>query len=246
MKILFLCNKSPYPPKEGGPMAMNANIEGLLKAGHQVKILALNTNKYFINENEIPEGYKKRTGIELIFKDLSVKPYKAFLNLFSKKSYHVNRFISKEFKEKLTDILTKESFDIVQLEMLYMTLYIDAIRKNSNAKIILRSHNIEHLIWARITSSTENTLKKFYLNYLTGKLKKYELESLNLYDGIATISKKDGDYFKNSGCNIPLTDIPFGLDISKYKSEKPAYEFPSLFHLGSMNWMPNEEGIKWF
>ena len=74
MKILFLCNKSPYPPKEGGPMAMNANIEGLLKAGHHVKILALNTNKYFINENEIPEDYKKNTGIELIYKDLSVKP----------------------------------------------------------------------------------------------------------------------------------------------------------------------------
>ncbi len=60
MKILILCNKSPYPPKEGGPIAMNAIIEGLIEAGHQVKVLAINTNKYFIKENDIPESYRQK------------------------------------------------------------------------------------------------------------------------------------------------------------------------------------------
>jgi len=246
MTILFLCNKSPYPPKEGGPIAMNANIEGLLNAGHQVKILALNTNKYFIEKKEIPEKYQEKTNIEFIYKDLSIKPFDAVLNLFSKKSYHVERFISKDFEKKITETLGRNEYDIVQLEMLYMTPYLHIIRKNSKAKIILRAHNIEHLIWDRITYTTKNPLKKLYLGYLTRKLKNYELSYLNHFDGIATISKKDADYFINNGCRVPVTDIPFGLDVSNYKIEKTGYEFPSLFHLGSMNWMPNEEGIKWF
>ncbi len=70
MKILILCNKSPYPPKEGGPIAMNAIIEGLIEAGHQVKVLAINTNKYFIKENDIPESYRQKTGIETVYIDL--------------------------------------------------------------------------------------------------------------------------------------------------------------------------------
>ena len=246
MKILFLCNKSPYPPKEGGPIAMNANIEGLLNAGHYVKVLALNTNKYFIEKKEIPEEYQEKTDIEFIYKDLSLKPFDAVLNLFSKKSYHVERFISKEFEKKITETLRRDEYDIVQLEMLYMTPYLHIIRKNTKAKIVLRAHNIEHLIWDRITYTTKNPLKKLYLGYLTRKLKNYELSCLNHFDGIATISKKDADYFKSNGCRVPATDIPFGLDVSNYKIEKTGYEFPSLFHIGSMNWMPNEEGIKWF
>jgi len=158
MHILFLCNKSPYPPKEGGPMAMNANIEGLISAGHKVKVIALNTNKYFVKNDEIHEEYKNKTGIEFVYTNLSVNPLGAFLNLFSKKSYHVERFFTKEFEQKIIEELEKDKYDIVQLEMLYMTPYINVIRKYSDAKIILRSHNIEHLIWERIASVTKNPL----------------------------------------------------------------------------------------
>ena len=32
MNILLLCNKSPFPPSEGGPMAMNSIVTGLIDA----------------------------------------------------------------------------------------------------------------------------------------------------------------------------------------------------------------------
>jgi len=246
MKILFLCNKSPYPPKEGGPMAMNANIEGIIAVGHQVKVLALNTNKYFIKPDEIPREYIDKTKIELIYQDLSIKPFNAFLNLFSKKSFHVERFISESFAKKIVETLEQDKYDIVQLEMLYMTPYINVIRKHSKAKIILRSHNVEHLIWERVTAITENPVKRYYLAGLTRKLKNYELNAINKYDGIATISKKDAEFYLKNNSFVPVEDISFGVDMDQYEVSSESFEFPSLFHLGSMNWMPNEEGIKWF
>ncbi len=246
MKVLFLCNKSPVPPREGGPLAMNANIRALLKVGHEVKVLALNTNKYFIKEDEIPEDYKRNTGIELIYTDLSIKPLAAFLNLFSKRSFHVERFISEDVNNKLIEVLKNEEFDIVQLEMLYMTPYMETIRKYSSAKVVLRSHNIEHLIWKRIASKTKNPVKKAYLSHLTKKLERYELDYLNRYDGIITISSKDAEYFKEKGCTIPLSEVPFGVEVDEYVPAGGDYENSSLFHIGSMNWMPNDEGIRWF
>ena len=246
MRILFLCNKSPYPAREGGPLAMNANILSMLKAGHEVKVLAMNTNKYQVDPKEIPNDYREKTGIEFVYVDLAIKPLAAFLNLFSKKSYHVERFISKAFEQKLIEILQTGDFDIVQLEMLYMTPYVDVIRKHSNAKIILRSHNIEHLIWKRVAETTKNPLKSLYLKHLTAKLKNYELDKLNTYDGIACISSKDAEFFSDNGCKIPITTVPFGVDTETYHTGDLNYEFPSLFHIGSMNWMPNEEGISWF
>jgi glycosyltransferase involved in cell wall biosynthesis len=246
MNILFLCNKSPYPPKEGGPIAMNVNIRGLIDAGHKVKVVALNTNKYFIDPEEIPEKYKKETDIEFVYVDLSIKPTDAFLNLFSDKSYHVERFVTDDVNKKLIQIFKENNFDIVQLEMLYMAPYLETIRKYSDAKIILRAHNIEYLIWERITSVTKNPLKKWYIGNLTKKLKNYELSVMDKFDGIATITAKDAEFFRNAGCRIPLTDIPFGIDTGKYEPKYSEEKDISLFHLGSMNWMPNEEGVRWF
>jgi polysaccharide biosynthesis protein PslH len=246
MKVLFICNKSPYPPNEGGSLGMYVFIKGIAEAGHQVKVLALNTNKSYISYQDIPEEFRKQTRIELIDKDLSLNPLAAFLNLFSRKSYHVERFISKEFEVKITEVLKKETFDIVQVEYLYMAPYLKVIRKFSKAKVILRSHNIEHMIWARITSISGNPLKKLYLGILTRRLKNYELSVLQDFDGVTTVSKIDAEFFVRSGIHVPVIDIPFGIDIDKYDFKKNSYEFPSLFHLGAMNWIPNQEGIKWF
>jgi len=247
MNILFLCNKSPYPPKEGGPIAMNALIEGIADAGHQVKVLAINSNKYGVDLKNVPEYYRKKTKLETVYINLAIKPLDALINLFTNKSYHVQRFISKDFEHKLIGLLRNETFDIVQFETLFISPYINTIRKYSKAKIVLRSHNIEHLIWKRVAEITANPLKKFYLNHLWKTLKNYEISKLNAYDGIVTITKNDGEFFKNQGCTIPLTDIPFGINLQKFRTPQQINpETTSLFHIGAMNWIPNEEGIKWF
>ena len=58
MRILQLCNKSPWPPKEGGSIAMNAVTQSLLMEGHIVKVIAMNTHKYTVRLEDIPEDYK--------------------------------------------------------------------------------------------------------------------------------------------------------------------------------------------
>ena len=129
MNILILCNKSPYPAREGGPMAINMIIEGLISANHQVRVLAMNTNKYSVNPDDIPSEYREKTGIELVDVDLTFNPVKAFINLFTGRSFHVERFISGAFSLKLKEILEKEQFDIIQFEMPFMSPYLELARK---------------------------------------------------------------------------------------------------------------------
>ena len=245
MRILLLCNKPPYPASEGGPMAMNSIITGLLEAGHQVKVLAINSEKYNVKESDIPEEYKQKTGIELIDVDLTVKPLNAFLNLFTRKSYHAERFISEEFKKRLAEVLDKEQFDVVQLEVLFMAPYVETIRRHSKAMIVLRAHNVEHKIWERIAKDTKSPLKRWYINHLAKTLKEFELNALETVDGVAAITRKDAAFFRKY-CSKPVIDIPFGVYPEQFD---PKYEIegkPKFYHIGSMNWMPNEEGIRWF
>ena len=244
MNILLLCNKSPFPPSEGGPMAMNSIITGLLEAGHNVKIMAFNSEKYHVDINSIPEDYRKKTRIEFIDIELKINPIEAFKNLFSDESYHVKRFISEKFKERLVKVLKKERFDIVQLEMIYMAPYIETIREHSNAKIVLRAHNVEHTIWERIAKETVFFAKRWYINHLTRTLRKYEMGILNKVDGIAAITITDAAFFRRVTAT-PVIDLPFGVDIDKFNPVFEVGDKPTFYHIGSMNWMPNEEGIKW-
>jgi glycosyltransferase involved in cell wall biosynthesis len=253
MKVLILCNKSPYPAKEGGPIAINMIVEGLIDAGHQVKVLAMNTNKYTIDPASIPEAYRIKTGIELIYVDLKVRIYAAFLNLFTGGSYHVERFISSDYSKRLTEILKSEHFDVVQFEMPYMSPYLALVKKHSTAKVFLRAHNIEHKIWERIAQTTQSPLKRWYLRHLAKTLKHHEMSVLNDFDGVAAISEVDAEFFRTSlaasGTKVDpsaIITIPFGIDVAKFSYAPPPDTPPTLFSIGAMNWIPNAEGVKWF
>jgi len=264
MNILVICNKSPWPPKEGGPIAMNMIVEGLVNKGHKVKVLAVNSYKYDIHEEDIPADYKAKTGIELVDVDLRIRPVPAFLNLFTGRSYHVERFISKQFRSRLREILLAEKYDVVQLETLYVAPYIETIRQYSEAGIVLRAHNIEHLIWSRISDSIQNPLKRWYIRHLAKTLKKFEHKVIQKVNGIAAITEKDAEYFREqfTSQNFPslprrgvshsvadgvvVISIPFGIDLANYPAPSP-YSGPlDLFSIGAMNWIPNAEGIRWF
>ncbi len=251
MKILQLCNKPPYPPLEGGSIAMNNITQSLLEAGHQVKIIAVNSYKYNVSMDQLPKNYVDSTQIEFVDIDLKVKPKNAFINLFQNKSYHVERFISHNFKNKLIEVLKKQSFDIVQIETIFLAPYIPTIRKYSDAKIVIRAHNIEHRIWKRLCDNCTSLLKKIYLNHLSKTLMDYELKSINLADGIITISKPDMDFFLQNGCYKPMKVIPFGINNSVINQVIPKsigvnQSVIHIGYIGSMNWYPNIEGMEWF
>lgn len=246
MRILFLCNKSPYPALEGGPMAMNSMIEGMLEAGHEVKVLAVNSEKYNIKPEDIPAAYREKTSIELIDLDLRIKAFDAFRNLLAGKSYHVERFISETFRQKLLQVLDAAPYDVVQLETLYMIPYVPDIRRHSKAVVVLRAHNIEHLIWERIAQQTTFFPKRWYIRQLASSLKQFEINALAQIDGIAAITRNDASFFKQFS-PAPVIDIPFGINPAQYAlADESETAWDSLFHIGAMNWMPNEEGISWF
>ncbi len=248
MKILQLCNKPPYPPIEGGSIAMNAITQGLINDGYLVKVLAVSSFKFHDNKLLIPEEYKIKANYNSVFIDLKIHPFQAFLNLFSKKSFHVQRYVSKDFTDKLVSILMTETYDVVHIESIFLACYIDTIRKFSKAKIVIRTHNVEHLIWERLAANTTSSIKKWYLNHLAKTLKSFELSVLNKVDGVLTISKNDLDFFLKNGIKKPMIGLPFGVKIPKQglHPQKTKNSDFSLFFIGSLNWQPNIEGVEWF
>ena len=243
MKVLQLCNKPPYPPVDGGTMAMNSITQGLLAEGCEVKVLTVESDKHPLKRELVPDAYSEATGIEAVYVDLSVHVVPAAVAMLCGESYHVKRYVSHEFADRLRKILQSETFDVVHVESIFLTPYVPLVRKYSDARVVLRAHNVEHMIWQRVAESTHNVFKRWYLKHLALTLKVYEMEHLHDYDGILCITQEDADCFKALGCRRPMAQLPFGMEIEELPHV--GVEPNSLFHIGAMDWLPNQEGIEW-
>ena len=247
LKILQLCLRVPLPPYDGATIAMYNLAESLTASGAAVKMLSFNTKKHFMDANSIDAALLDKYKLETVFLDASVNAWDAFTNLFKpNESYNIVRFDSAAFHQKLKEILQSETFDFILFEGLFLSPYVQTARAFSKAKCILRAHNVEWLIWKRLAAATTNSLKKIYLHFLSDRLKRYENKVINNFDAIVAISELDKNLFLKDGCNIPIEVAPTGMNTAKYKNiEQMDADSLSLFHLGSMDWLPNIEAVDW-
>lgn len=244
MKVLQLCNKPPFPSVDGGTMAMNSITQGLLAAGCEVRVLSVCSEKHPVLKNQMTDQYLQSTRFEAVPVDLGIHVLDAGVAWICGESYHVKRFVSNEFAARLRAILEEEEFDVVHVESIFLTPYVPVIRKHSQACIVLRAHNVEHLIWQRMAKSERNYFKRRYIKHLALTLRAYEVEHLNVYDGVMGITDTDVSTLQQMGCRKPMMAIPFGIQLNEIPQVEE--EPDSLFHIGSMDWMPNQEGIRWF
>ena len=69
---------------------------------------------------------------------------------------------------------------------------------------------------------------------------------VNAYDAILPVTQDDATIFLKMGCNIPILVTPIGADVNALKQLNNDNPELCLFHLGSMDWMPNVEAVEWF
>jgi len=256
MRILQLTNKVPFPPKDGGSIATLNLSKSFALLGCEVTILAINTSKHRVDivaypfrENDNKTKPSPLSTVHLLGVDVqtTINPVAGLANLFfSRLPYNAVRFISNHYKAVLTNLLRTSTFDVIQLEGLYLAPYIPLIRKHSNALIAMRSHNIEHEIWQRLTQRNAG-LKQIYLNILTRRIKEMEVNSLKAYDLLVAITRRDANILTDLGFKGPVHVSPSGININELNQlDDQNVEYPSLFHLGALDWSPNQEGLLWF
>lgn len=246
MRILQVCNKVPWPPKDGGAIATLTMSKGFALLGHDVHVLAMNTKKHHITMEEIPDDLKERMHFELVDVPAKITVAGVLGNfLFSDLPYNASRFLSDNFSRKLENLLQENEFDLIQLEGLYLCPYIPIIREHSTALISYRAHNVEHEIWERTAAVTPG-IKRIYLKLLASRIKKFELNHLNSYDVLVPITDRDGEILDQLGNNKPRHTTQTGIDLATLVPKAGQLEYPSVFHLGALDWAPNQEGLMWF
>jgi glycosyltransferase involved in cell wall biosynthesis len=244
LKVLVLTNRIPWPTKDGGALAMLGMLKTLRRQVEGLHLLSINASRQWVNPNKLPPFFDELDSLTAVDVDTQVKPLGAFLNLFGNKSYNISRFVNSKVTKALKDLLEKEDFDVVQFDNLFVTPYLSTVRKYSNAKVVYRSHNIEFEIWDKLAQGAGNKVKKEYLKLLANRLKTYELGRLNKFDLVVPISEGDAEIYKKLGEKSLIFTSGFGIDMPQYPQVKLGDK--KISFLGSLDWLPNQEGLSWF
>jgi glycosyltransferase involved in cell wall biosynthesis len=237
----------PFPQNGGYPIVVCNTIRGLVNLGHEVALVALNAKKNHHHDyNDVDKDLLTKINYRAYDIDTSVSVFDVAINLLSKTSFNIDRYYNAEFERLLVLELKKTNYDIIQFEGLLVSLYLNAVRKNSKAKLIYRLHNIENQIWQRLSLQKSDPFKKSYLRMHAKRIKNYELKQLNNFDAIAVFTSEDKGTLLEYGAKIPIEILPMGINLENYKPDFSKTDFPTLFFLGSLDWLPNREGIEWF
>ena len=228
---------------------MDSLTTGLLAEGHRVKVLTLHTHKHPFLQDQIDRAYLEATAIEAIFADTELNLRDALSHVITGESYHLSRFHVPEMDRAIEEALRVDMYDVILLESLFTTSYIPAIRRLSDAEIVLRAHNVEHKLWEDVSQGMGPGPKKWLLNLFQSKLASEESRLLHAVDAVAAITSHDAKWFRD---HLPAsTDasrviaLPFGLDVENRPHSAMKTAPNAVLHLGAMDWTPNVQGVQW-
>lgn len=253
MKILFLTNLLPYPLDNGGKIKTYTTIDTLAKEGHQIDLVCF-SEQINVNKNSQEIILKLCNRVEQVYQRLTTAENKKYMlglalrSLFSVYSFGLYKYRSREMKKILNDLCSKNSYDCVYFDHLQMCVYRNLIFKLlPNAKFILDEHNCEAVIMVRNAKTSNNILKKLFLQFEGYKLGKFESKMLKTMNANIVLSNEDYiELKKQCGEDFKHTIISIGVQDRGRKKETSKSDILNIMFLGTLTWEPNNQGLIWF
>jgi len=245
MKILWVKAGGLVPPDTGGKIR-SYNILRQLAKHHAVTFFTF----YAAHENDA-HAELSRIFERAIQIPLDLPPAKSageLLNyaahLFSREPYNLTKYCRPVVRKKLHALLQEETYDVVLCDFL---MAAGVIPWDWPGPKVLFTHNVEAVIWQRHFEMARNPLWKAVSWREWKAMEAAERRYLRKADQVLTVSENDREVFARFLDPRKLTVIPTGADTEFFQPSSGETETPnSLVFTGSMDWLPNEDGILYF
>ncbi len=111
---------------------------------------------------------------------------------------------------------------------------------------VLFQHNVEALIWKRQLDTATSAAHQFYFQRQYDRMLRYEGQVCRAVKSIIAVSEQDARTMRSLYGVSRIAAVPTGVDLDYFTpASRPAPKSDLVF-VGSMDWMPNIDGIQWF
>jgi len=163
--------------------------------------------------------------------------------LFSRFPYAMAKFYHPVVYKKLREVLREETYDVIVADFL---VGAGVVPWKFPCPKVLFTHNVEAMIWQRHYQVARNPLWKLVCWREYRAMEACERRYLELADRVLTVSEADRNVFAQLIDPNKIEVIPTGVDVDYFRPEPAARNANTLVFTGSMDWLPNEDGMFWF
>jgi len=254
MKILVVDEEPPYPA-DSGKKIRTLNLLKELAQRHSVTIVC------YTEKGSASIAYLQGLGIRIIpvrprrFETGIALYARLAINLFSKYPFSVSKHMRRRFHRTVRALLTAEQFDLLHCEW---TPYAPFAFKNSSVErtadlparrlpVVIATHNIEADILTRRAEQQSNRLGRKFFQTQAARMEAFERNAFSQADVVTAVSEKDELRAREWGAHSTGV-VHNGVDTEAITPcpSGSAVTAKELLFLGSLDWFPNQDAIRYF
>jgi sugar transferase (PEP-CTERM/EpsH1 system associated) len=246
MHILWIKTELLHPVDKGGRIRTYQMLRALASQ-HEVTYVALDDGT--AAPDALAKAREYCTRVEVVPFTPAVKGtlgfYSALLrNVVSPLPYAIARYEVPALRRRLRRLCREHKVDVVVCDFLAPSINVP---DDLGVPVVLFQHNVEAMIWERHAQVATHPVKKAYMTEQWRRMKHFEAAECRRVTSVVAVSAQDAEVFRRDYGVAEVPDVPTGVDTDYFVRQPEVARTPgSMVFTGSMDWMPNEDGIGWF
>ncbi|MBA3442658.1 MAG: glycosyltransferase [Pyrinomonadaceae bacterium] len=246
MRILWLKTELLHPVDKGGKIRTYHMLKEL-KREHHITYLTLDDGTAAADARERATEYCH----ELVYVPHHTRAkfsagfyVELAANLASPLPYAIKKYESSQMRREIVERTERDAFDVLICDFLTPSINVPS---SVPCATVLFQHNVEAMIWKRHYEVQTNPLKKVYLYDQWRKTRRFEHSACRRFDQVIAVSREDRDMMQRDYEVDAIEDVPTGVDTEFFQPQGRERREPhNLVFTGSMDWLPNEDAIRFF
>ncbi len=246
LRILWLKTELLHPVDKGGKIR---TIEMLkrLKRHHHITYMTLDDG----TAEKDAYARAKEYCHELICvpvrtaRNSSARFYAELLrNLLSTLPYAIERYRNKAMRRAIAEQSRAGQYDLLVSDFL-----VSAVNVPPRLPLpkVLFQHNVEAMIWRRRAENERHFAAKVYFALQWRRMVAFERRTCHAFDAVIGVSEQDCSIMRREYAVESIAAVPTGVDTDFFRPSGAFSPVSSkLVFTGSMDWMPNDDAVRFF
>jgi polysaccharide biosynthesis protein PslH len=160
--------------------------------------------------------------------------------------YAVAKYRSAAYRVRIEQLLATGRYDLVVCDFLPPVVNLPA---RLACPSIVFTHNVEAEIWRRHAEQAANPVTKYLMTQQWQRMLRFEADALARFDLVLAVSEADSETFARlypRSLRTPVHAVQTGVETDYFTPPAAAPERAHMVFTGSMDWLPNEDGMTYF
>lgn len=241
-RVLVLDEEVPWPA-DTGKRIRTVNLLGALASSFEIEMLV---HANGATDEACTELTRRGIAVHVAPSRIPEKRGPGFLvrlagNLVGRLPYSVASHTRPGYRRTLRRLLRERDYALVHCEWTPYAVYA----RELDRPWVVAAHNVESQIWSRMADQERSWPRRRFIRMQAARMHRFERSVFEAARWATAVSEPDAETVRELGCRR-VRVVPNGVDTAAYDGDPANGEAHALVFIGSMDWRPNQDAVRWY